>query len=153
MDARGNRPVDLSAAYSTKGAAQIERRIDMQFMIMMIPAVYRDNKKLDKKFVPDPKTVQEMGRFNEELSKQIKLLSLNGLHPLSTGARVSFSKGKTTVTDGPFVEAKEVLGGYWIVEADSKEQLVRLMQQCPAEDGDVIEIRQIFSPADFAITK
>jgi len=125
----------------------------MEFMIMMIPAVYRDNKKLDKKFVPDPKQVQEMGRFNEELSKQVKLLSLNGLHPLSAGARVSFSKGNTTVTDGPFVEAKEVLGGYWMVEADSKEQLVRLMQQCPAEDGDVIEIRQIFSPADFATTK
>ena len=125
----------------------------MQFMIMMIPAVYRDNKKLDKQFVPDPKKVQEMGRFNEELSKQVKLLSLNGLHPLSTGARVSFSKGNTTVTDGPFVETKEVLGGYWMVEADSKEQLVRLMQKCPAEDGDVIEIRQIFSPADFAITK
>ena len=94
----------------------------MQFMIMMIPEVYRDNKKLDKQFVPDPKKVQEMGRFNEELSKQVKLLSLNGLHPLSTGARVSFSKGKTTVTDGPFVEAKEILGGYWMVEADSKEQ-------------------------------
>ena len=125
----------------------------MQFMIMMIPAVYRDNMKLDKKFVPDPKKVQEMGRFNEELSKHVKLLSLNGLHPLSTGARVSFSKGKTTVTDGPFVEAKEVLGGYWMVEADSKEQLVRLMQKCPAEDGDVIEIRQIFSPTDFAVTK
>ena len=83
----------------------------MQFMILMIPAVYRDNRKLDKKFVPDAKELQEMGRFNEELSKQVKLLSVNGLHPLSTGARVSFSKGKTTVTDGPFVEAKEVLGG------------------------------------------
>ena len=125
----------------------------MQFMIMMIPAVYRDNKKLDENFVPDPKQVQEMGRFNAELSKQVKLLSLNGLHPLRTGARVAFGKGKTTVTDGPFVETKEVLGGYWLVEADSKEQLVRLMQQCPAADGDVIEIRRVFSPADFAITK
>lgn len=125
----------------------------MQFMIMMIPAVYRDNKKLDKKFVPDPKKVQEMGRFNEDLSKHVKLLSLNGLHPLSMGARVSFGQGKATVTDGPFVEVKEVLGGYWLVEADSKERLVSLMQECPAEDGDVIEIRQIFSAADFAITR
>ncbi len=125
----------------------------MQFMILMIPAGYRDNKKFDKKFVPDPEKMQEMGRFNEELSKHIKLLSLNGLHPLSTGARLSFSKGKPTVTDGPFVEAKEVLGGYWMVEADSKEQLVGLMQKCPADDGDVIEIRQIFSQADFATTK
>ena len=118
----------------------------MQFMIMMIPAVYRDNKKLDN-FSPDPKELQEMGRFNEELSTQVKLLSVNGLNPLSTGARISFNKEKTTVIDGPSVEAKEVLGGYWMVEADSKEQLVSLMQKCPAEDGDVIEIRQIFSPA------
>ena len=125
----------------------------MQFMILIIPAGYRDNKKFDKKFVPDPENIREMGRFNEELSKHVKLLSLNGLHPLSTGARLSFSKGKPTVTDRPFVETKEVLGGYWMVEADSKEQLVGLMQKCPAEDGDVIEIRQIFSAADFAITK
>jgi hypothetical protein len=125
----------------------------MQFMIMMIPAVYRDNKKFDKKFTPDPKKIQDMGRFNDELSKQVKLLSLHGLHPLSSGARVSFGNGKTTVTDGPFVEAKEVLGGYWTVEADSKEQLVRLMQQCPAEDGDVIEIRQVFSRADIENTR
>ena len=124
----------------------------MQFMILMIPAVYRDNKKLDN-FVPDPKKMEPMGRFNEELSKHVKLLSLNGLHPLTTGARVSFSKGKATVIDGPFVETKEILGGYWMVEADSKEQLVRLMQKCPAEDGDVIEIRQIFSAEDFAIAK
>ena len=125
----------------------------MQFMIMMIPAVYRDNQKLDENFVPDPAKVEEMGRFNEKLSQHVRLLSLNGLHPLRIGARVSFSKGKTTVTDGPFVETKEVLGGYWLVEADSKEQLVQLMQQCPAEEGDVIEIRQVFSPADFAITQ
>jgi hypothetical protein len=130
----------------------MRRKIDMQFMILMIPAVYRGNKKSDQKFVPDPKEVQEMGRFNEELSKQVELLSLNGLHPLSTGARISFSQGRTTVTDGPFVETKEVLGGYWMVEADSKEQLLGLMQKCPAKDGDVIEIRQIFSPADFAGT-
>jgi len=125
----------------------------MQFMIMMIPAVYRDDRKLDENFVPGPDKVQEMGRFNEELSKQVELLSLNGLHPLSKGARVSFSKGKTSVTDGPFVEVKEVLGGYWLVEADSKEQLVRLMQKCPAEGGDVIEIRQVFSAEDFAVTQ
>ena len=124
----------------------------MQFMITMIPEVYRNNK-IDKKFVPDREKVQEMGRFNEELSKQVKLLAINGLHPLSAGARVSFSKGKTSVTDGPFVETKEVLGGYWIVDADSKEQLVGLMQKCPAEEGDVIEIRQIFSLSDFEITK
>jgi hypothetical protein len=78
------------------------------------------------------------------LGKAVKILSLNGLHPLNTGARVSFGKGKPTVTDGPFIESKEVLGGYWLVEADSKEELVKWAQRCPADEGDVIEIRQIF---------
>ena len=122
-------------------------------MMIMIPAVYRDNKKFDSKFAPEAKEMEEMGRFNEELSKHVKILSLNGLHPLSTGARVAFSKGKATVTDGPFVETKEVFGGYWLVEAQSKEQLVRLMQKCPAQDGDVIEIRQVFGAEDFAIAR
>jgi hypothetical protein len=125
----------------------------MQFMMLMIPNVYRGNKMLDAGFVPDPKKVEEMARFNEELGKSVAILSLNGLHPLNTGARVSFGKGKPTVTDGPFIEAKEVLGGYWIVEANSKEELVKWALRCPAADGDVIEIRQIFDEADFAIKK
>ena len=72
----------------------------MQFMMLMIPDVYRGNKKLDPGFVPDPKKVQEMARFNEELGKAVKILSLNGLHPLNTGARVSFGKGTPMVTEG-----------------------------------------------------
>ena len=87
------------------------------------------------------------------LGKAVKILSLNGLHPLNSGARVSFGKGKPTVTDGPFIETKEVLGGYWMVEANSKEELVKWAQRCPADEGDVIEIRQIFDEADFAIKK
>ena len=121
----------------------------MQFMMLMIPSVYRGNEKLEG-FRPDRKGIEEMARFNEELGKAVKILSLNGLHPLSTGARVSFGGGKPTVTDGPFVETKEVLGGYWLVEADSKEELVKWAQRCPAEEGDVLEIRQVFDEADFA---
>lgn len=121
----------------------------MQFMMLMIPNVYRGNKKLEG-FVPDPKKVEEMTRFNVELGKAVTILSLNGLHPLSSGARVSFGRGKPAVTDGPFIETKEVLGGYWLVEADSKEDLVEWAQRCPADEGDVIEIRQIFGEADFA---
>jgi hypothetical protein len=124
----------------------------VQFMMLMIPNVYRDNK-ADAGFVPDPKQIEEMTRFNEELGKAVKILSLNGLHPLNTGARVSFGKGKPKMTDGPFIESKEVLGGYWMVEADSKEELVKWALRCPAEEGDVIEIRQIFDKADFAIRK
>jgi hypothetical protein len=123
----------------------------MQFLMLMIPSVYRDNKPLAPGFKPDLKKLEEMGRFNEELGKSVKILSLNGLHPLHGGARVSFGKGKPVVTDGPFIEAKEVLGGYWMLEANSQEELVAWAQRCPAEEGDVIEIRQIFDLADFGI--
>ena len=125
----------------------------MKFMMLMIPAVYQSGEKLGPGFVPDPKKVEQMGRFNEEMAKAIRLLDLNGLHPLSTGARVSFSKSKPTITDGPFIEAKEVLGGYWIVEANSKEEVVKWAAKCPADDGDTIEIRQVFGPEDFRPAK
>jgi hypothetical protein len=125
----------------------------MEFMMLMIPAVYQGGKKLDPGFAPDPKKLEEMGRFNNEMGKAIKILSLNGLHPVTTGARVAFSREKPTVTDGPFIESKEVLGGYWLLEAPSKEEVVKWAQRCPAEPGDVIEIRQIFGEADFAIKK
>lgn len=124
----------------------------MQFMMLMIPNAYRDNK-MEAGFAPDLEKMEPMGRFNEELGKAVKILSVNGLHPLSAGARVSFGTGKPTVTDGPFIETREVLGGYWILETNSKEELVKWAQRCPAEEGDVIEIRQIFNLADFADKK
>ena len=123
-------------------------------MMLMIPAVYQGGKKVDPEFEPDPKKMAEMNKFNEDLGKAFKIISLNGLHPLGTGARVAFGKGKgkgkPTVTDGPDIKAKEVLGGYWIVEANSKEELLEWAQRCPADPGDVIEIRQIWDEADFA---
>lgn len=125
----------------------------MQFMMLMIPNVYRDPKKLKAGFVPDPQGIEKMSRFNEEFGKAVKILSLNGLHPPNSGTRVAYGKGKPTVTDGPFAEAKEVLGGYWLVEASSKEEVVKWARRCPAEEGDVIEIRQIFDASDFAIKK
>jgi hypothetical protein len=125
----------------------------MKFMMLMIPSVYQGGKKVDPGFVPDPKKVEEMGRFNDQMAKALKIESLNGLHPVTTGARVSFSKEKPTLIDGPFIESKEVLGGYWIVEAKSKEEVVKWAQRCPADDGDVIEIRQIFEADDFSIKK
>ena len=122
----------------------------MQFLVLMIPGVYRDNK-AKPNFTPDVSKMIPMGKFNEELKNDVNLISLNGLKPLTTGARVTFSKGRSSVTDGPFVEAKEVLGGYWMLEAKSKEQVVEWMKRCPAEDGDIIEIRQIFDLSDFPI--
>ena len=124
-----------------------------QFMMLMIPAVYQGGKKVDPEFAPDPKKMKEMGKFNEALGKAVRIVSVNGLHPLSTGARIAFGKGKPTVTDGPDIEAKEVLGGYWMVEAQSKEELVKWAQRCPADPGDVIEIRQIWDEVDLAPKK
>ncbi len=123
----------------------------MKFMMLMIPNVYQGGKNVDPGFVPDPEKLKLMGRFNEEMGRALKIESLNGLHPVTTGARVSFGKGTPTVTDGPFIETKEVLGGYWLLEATSKDEVVKWAQRCPAEPGDVIEIRQVFDAADFAI--
>lgn len=121
----------------------------MKFMMLMIPAVYQPGTKAAADYVPDPKKVEEMTQFNREMGKALKILDLNGLRPQVTGARVAFAKGKASVTDGPFIESKEVLGGYWLVEADSREDVVKWVEKCPADDGDVIEIRQIFGSDDF----
>jgi hypothetical protein len=77
------------------------------------------------------------------------LRGLDGLHPPSMGARVSFSKGKSSVTDGPFIETKEVLGGYWMIEVGSKNEAVEWAKRCPASDNEVIEVRQVQEFSDF----
>src|SRR5262245_56696046 len=97
----------------------------MQFMMLMIPNVYRDTQALEAGFVPDPEEIERMSQFNDEMGKSVKILSLNGLHPPNKGKRISYGQGKPVVTDGPFAESKEVLGGYWLVEAESQEELVK----------------------------
>ena len=77
------------------------------------------------------------------------LLALDGLHPPSAGARVSFKGGKPTVTDGPFIEAKEVLGGYWMIQVKSREEAIDWARRCPGSDNEVIEIRQVMEMSDF----
>ena len=123
----------------------------MRFLVFMIPAVYqpKNGQKTDPHFTPDAEIMAKIGTFNDELEKAGALLSLDGLQPLTTGARLAFSGGKSTVTDGPFVEAKEVVGGYWMLQAASKQQVVDWMKRCPAQNGDVIEIRQVFEMSDF----
>jgi hypothetical protein len=90
-----------------------------------------------------------MMKYNESLQKAGILLGLDGLHPPSAGARVSFSGGKPSVTDGPFAEAKEALGGYWMIQVRSREEAVEWASRCPASDDEVIEIRQVFEMSDF----
>ena len=118
----------------------------MRFMMLMIPGGYE---KAAPGTMPDPKAVEAMMKYNEELQKAGVLLALDGLHPPSTGARVSFPNGKPVVSDGPFAEAKEVIGGYWMIQVKSKEEAVSWAKRVPAQDGDVIEVRQIFEMTDF----
>jgi hypothetical protein len=118
----------------------------MRFMMLMIPKGY-ETAAPDVKL--DPERVASMMKFNESLQKAGVLLALDGLHPPSMGARVSFSGGKPKVTDGPFAEAKEVLGGYWIIQVKSKAEAIEWASRCPATDNEVIEIRQVQELADF----
>ena len=125
----------------------------MRFVVFMIPRVYQPDTPPDQRagegFTPPADAVAKMMKFNEELAKDGALVSIDGLHPLAKGARLAFSQGKSTVTDGPFVEAKEVVGGFWMIQANSKAQAIEWMKRCPAAEGDVIEIRQVFEVSDF----
>jgi hypothetical protein len=118
----------------------------MRFMVLMIPG---DTKKMESGAMPDEKLVAAMMKYNQELAQAGVLLALDGLHPTAKGARVSFAGGKRAVVDGPFAEAKEVIGGYWLWQVRSKEEAVEWAKRCPAAEGDTLEIRQIFDPADF----
>jgi hypothetical protein len=118
----------------------------MRFMMLMIPKGYES---AEPGAMPDAAAVAAMMRYNEDLQKAGVLLALDGLHPPSMGARVSFAGGKALVTDGPFAEAKEVLGGYWMIEVASKEEAIAWAKRCPASENEVIEIRQVQEMSDF----
>lgn len=125
----------------------------MQFMVFMIPAAYQPNNGKQAEFKPDPKRMiammSAMGKFNDEIKKTGALRSVDGLSPLAKGARLAFAGGKPTITEGPAIDSKEVVGGFWLVEAKSRQQVVDWWKRCPAEDGDVIEIRQVADLSDF----
>lgn len=121
----------------------------MQFMMLMMPGGYAEAGPEAVKEL-DPEAVAAMMEYNRELEEAGVLLDLNGLHPPSAGARVSFPGGEPDVTDGPFPGVKEVVGGYWIIEADSKEEAVEWAKRCPASENEVIEIRQIQQQSDYS---
>jgi hypothetical protein len=118
----------------------------MRFMMLMIPKGYES---AEPGAMPDTKAVEAMMKYNESLQKAGVLLALDGLHPPSMGARVSFVGGKPEVTDGPFAEAKEVLGGYWMIQVKSKEEAIEWAKRCPASENEVIEVRQVQDFEDF----
>jgi hypothetical protein len=118
----------------------------MRFMMLMIPKGYEQ---AAPGTMPDAKSVEAMMKYNEELRKAGVLLALEGLHPASMGARISFAEGKPKVTDGPFAEATEVLGGYWMIQVKSKEEAIQWASRCPASANETIEIRQVMEMSDF----
>ena len=118
----------------------------MRFMMLMIPKGYEQAK---PGTLPDTKAIANMMKYNEELQKAGVLLALEGLHPPSMGSRVSFADGTPKVTDGPFAEATEVLGGFWMIQVKSKEEAIQWATRCPASANEIIEVRQIQEMADF----
>ncbi|HZC94937.1 MAG TPA: YciI family protein [Bradyrhizobium sp.] len=119
----------------------------MRFMMLMIPLGY-ETAPPDVQL--DPARVQAMMKYNEALKDAGILITLDGLHPPSMGARVSFATGKPVVTDGPFTESKEVLGGYWMIDVTSREEAIAWAKKCPASENEIIEIRQVQEMADFS---
>ncbi len=118
----------------------------MRFMMLMIPKGYESAK---PGTVPDAKAVEAMMKYNESLQKAGVLLALDGLHPPSMGVRVSFPGGKAKVVDGPFAEAKEVLGGYWMIDVKSREEAIEWAKRCPGSENETIEVRQVQEMSDF----
>ena len=117
----------------------------MRFMLLMIPNIPEDQYEEG----PSAEDVGEMQKFNEALTQAGVLLALDGLHPTSKGARISVSGGKKTVTDGPFTEAKELVGGYWVIDVKSKAEAVEWALRCPLDDQSFIEVRQVQELSDF----
>ena len=119
----------------------------MRFMMLMIPKGYETA--APGTMPDDAKAVAAMMKYNEALQKAGVLLALDGLHPPSMGARVSFPGGKPKVTDGPFAEAKEVLGGYWMIQVKSRAEAIEWTKRCPASENEVVEVRQVQEVSDF----
>jgi hypothetical protein len=116
----------------------------MRFVVLV-----KASKDSEAGVLPTPETLTAMGNFNEGLIKDGVMLAGEGLHPTSKGARLRFDGGRTTVTDGPFTETKELVAGFWIVQGKSKEEIVERFTHAPFDGGEEIEIRQVFEADDF----
>jgi len=131
---------------STDYRPRAEEKIAMRFMLLMIPKGYEQ---AEPGAVPSAEAVAAMMKYNEALQKAGVLLALDGLHPPSMGVRVSFESGKARVTDGPFAEAREVLGGYWMIQVGSKAEAIEWAKRCPGSPNEIIEVRQVQEMEDF----
>ena len=118
----------------------------MRFMMLVIPKGYEG---AQPGTMPDAEAVAKMMKYNESLQKAGILLALDGLHPPSMGTRISYVGGKAKATDGPFTEAKECIGGYWMIEVKSKEEAVEWAKRAPMGENEIIEVRQVQEMSDF----
>ena len=118
----------------------------MRFMLLVIPKGYET---AEPGAAPTADAVAKMMKYNEELQKAGVLLALDGLHPPSAGARVSFSGGRATVSEGPFAEARDVIGGYWMIDVPSKEEAIEWAKRAPMGDNEIIEVRRVQEMGDF----
>ena len=117
----------------------------MRFMLLV-----KANEKSEAAALPSHELVEAMGKFNEEMANAGVMLAGEGLHPSSKGARLSFSGGKSKVTEGPFPNPKELVSGFWMIQVKSRDEAIAWASRAPFEDGGVIEIRQVFEASDFA---
>jgi hypothetical protein len=115
-------------------------------MMLVLPTSYNE---VLPGTMPAAEAVAVMSRFNQELADAGVLLALNGLHPPSAGARVTFPGGQPKVQDGPFAEAKEVLGGYWLIDVPSREDAIAWACKVPPVEDFTIEVRQVQEVEDF----
>jgi hypothetical protein len=117
----------------------------MRFMMIVIPKGYES---AAPDAVPSSEGCLRMMEYNKSLQKAGVLLALEGLFPPSAGTRISFSGGKATVTDGPFAEAKEIVGGYWIIQVRSREEAIEWAKRAPMANNEIIEVRQVYEMSD-----
>jgi hypothetical protein len=115
-------------------------------MLLVIPKAYED---AAPDLMPDPEGIDRMMEFNKEMADAGIILAMDGLHPPAAGARLSFSGGKATVTDGPFAEVKEFLGGYWVIQVKDRDEALAWASRAPMDDGDIIEVRRVMEAEEF----
>jgi hypothetical protein len=116
----------------------------MRFMVLV-----KASEESEAGVMPREEELAEMGKFNEELVKAGVMLAGEGLHPTSRGARIRFSGDERTVIDGPFAETKELLAGYWVIQARDRDEAIEWMKRAPFDGGTEIEVRQVFEEDDF----
>ena len=116
----------------------------MRFMMLMYPGP-----KAETGALPDAAAIGAMMKYNEELIRAGVLLAGDGLQPSAKGARIRTSGGKRTITDGPFSEAKELIGGYWLIQVRSREEAIEWASRLPLLDDEMVELRQVYEVSDF----